>query len=71
MTEIGEKRLRSWQRWSLLVATGALGWCATIAWDQPDRLWSAYLLGFLACWLVCMGGMGLLALGDLTGGRWA
>lgn len=38
---------------------------------QPAVLWRAYLLAFLNCWPVVMGGMGLLALGNLTGGRWA
>jgi hypothetical protein len=31
----------------------------------------AYLLAWLTCWPVAMGGLGLLALGNLTGGRWA
>ena len=66
-----EHSLRRWQLVSLLAA--AAGWrrCAALSWEEPGRLWPAYLLGFLACWLVCMGGMGLLALGNLTGGRWA
>jgi hypothetical protein len=29
------------------------------------------LFAFLACWLISVGGMGLVALGNLTGGRWA
>jgi hypothetical protein len=66
-----DHQLRNWQRWSLLVAAVGVGVCAAISWEQPGRIWAAYLPGFLACWLVCMGGMGLLAIGNLTGGRWA
>jgi hypothetical protein len=63
--------LRRWQLASLLAAVVGVAVCAAVSWEQPNRLWPSYLLGFLACWLVCMGGMGLLALGNLTGGRWA
>lgn len=66
-----EHPFRRWIWASLLAAVVGVAVCAAISWDQPGRLWPAYLLGFLACWLLCMGGMGLLALGNLTGGRWA
>jgi hypothetical protein len=65
------RNLRNWKLVSLVAAVVGVTVCAGLAWNDPDRLWPAYLLGFLACWLVCMGGMGLLALGNLTGGRWA
>jgi hypothetical protein len=55
----------------LLTAVVGVGVCAAMAWNNPDRLWPAYLYGFLTCWLVSMGAMGLVALGNLTGGRWA
>ncbi len=55
----------------LLAAVVGVGVCAAMVWNKPARLWPAYLYGFLACWLVSVGAMGLLALGNLTGGRWA
>jgi hypothetical protein len=63
--------LRNWKVVSMLAAVVGIAVCAALAWNEPNRLWPAYLLGFLASWLVCVGGMGLLALGNLTGGRWA
>jgi hypothetical protein len=39
--------------------------------DLPELLWRAYLLAWLTCWPVALGGLGLVALGNLTGGRWA
>ena len=51
------------------VAVVGMGGCAALAWNDPSRLWPAYLAGFLTCWLVSMGGMGLVALGNLTGRR--
>jgi hypothetical protein len=59
------------QRTALLAAVVGVGVCAAMVWNNPERLWPAYLYGFLACWLVSIGAMGLLALGNLTGGRWA
>jgi hypothetical protein len=69
--EPGRQNLRNWKLASLLAAVVGVAVCAVLAWKEPNRLWPGYLLGFLACWLVSMGGMGLLALGNLTGGRWA
>jgi hypothetical protein len=63
--------LARWQRIGLLIACAGGGACLAILWGDPHRLWRAYLYGFLVCWLVGMGGTGLLALGNLTGGRWA
>jgi hypothetical protein len=64
--------MKKWQRWSLVAAVAAACVCAAVLWEAgPDRLWRSYLLAFLACWLITIGGMGLLALGNLTGGRWA
>jgi hypothetical protein len=54
----------------LLAATGVVI-CAVIALPRLELLWRAYLFAYLSCWLVTMGGIGLLALGNLTGGRWA
>src|SRR5688500_17960532 len=59
------------QRMLLLAAVVGVGACAVLSWSNLQRLWPAYLYGFLACWLVSVGAMGLLALGNLTGGRWA
>jgi len=42
-----------------------------LAWQNPPLLWRAYLVAIMACWPVALGGTGLLALGNLTGGRWA
>jgi len=63
--------LKSYQRWSLVAAIVGLVLCGVLSWGDPDRLWRAYLFAFVTCWLVTMGGMGLLAIGNLTGGRWA
>jgi hypothetical protein len=64
--------MKRWQRWSLAAAVAAACACAAVVWEAgPERLWRSYLFAFLACWLLTMGGMGLLALGNLTGGRWA
>ena len=63
--------LRSWQRRSGWLAVGGLVLCAMLTWPEPDLVWRAYLFAFIACWLVTMGATGLLALGNLTGGRWA
>jgi hypothetical protein len=39
--------------------------------DTVELAWRAYLLAWLTYWPVAMGGLGLVALGNLTGGRWA
>jgi len=62
---------RPWTNWCLLLALGGGLVCALAAWSNTQLLWHAYLLAFLLCWLVTMGGLGLLALGNLTGGSWA
>ena len=64
-------RMKIWQRWSLLAAGAGIGVCAAANWENFDLFWPAFLYAYFACWLLCMGGMGLLALGNLTGGRWA
>jgi hypothetical protein len=65
------ERLRSGLRWSLVVAVvGALA-CAAISWQRPGDLWRAYLAGYMLCWPVTLGAAGLVAIGNLTGGRWA
>src|SRR5262245_31417067 len=63
--------LKNCRRWSLVTAIAGFALCGLLSWGAPDRLWRAYLFAFLACWLVTMGGAGLLAIGNLTGGRWA
>jgi hypothetical protein len=45
--------------------------CAVAVWPGSEILWRAYLLGYMTWWAVAMGGAGLVALGNLTGGRWA
>jgi hypothetical protein len=63
--------MNQWQRWALIAScVGAIA-CVSSIEGNMSRLWPPYLFAFLACWLICMGGMGLLALGNLTGGRWA
>src|SRR6188474_3538454 len=54
----------------LAVAVG-VALCIVLGWNQLEMLWQAYLFAFLCCWLITMGGIGLLALGNLTGGQWA
>ncbi len=56
---------------SLLVFALGVGMCIVLASHRVEMLWRAYLLGVISCWLVSMGGAGLLAIGNLTGGRWA
>ena len=62
--------LRSWQRWSLLAACVGAGACVVLCMNNLHLLWQPYLYGYLACWLVAIGGLGLTALGNLTGGQW-
>jgi len=52
---------------------GCIGFaiCAMQAWHLTGTLWRAYLVGYLSWWAVAIGGAGLAALGNLTGGRWA
>jgi hypothetical protein len=64
-------RLKSCQFAALAVCAAGIVLSAVLSWQTPDRLWKAYLFAYLTCWLVVMGGMGLLALGSATGGRWA
>lgn len=56
---------------SLLAAALGIGLCFAVIWHQPEILWRASLLGVISIWLVPMGAAGLLAIGNLTGGRWA
>jgi hypothetical protein len=65
-----DKVMRRLRLWLIVMATG-LGICAVTMWGSPNRIWPAYLVAFLASWLLSIGGTGLLALGNLTGGRWA
>lgn len=56
---------------SLLWAVVGVLVCVVFGWRNPSLLWRAYLLGLMATWPVALSGTGLLALGNLTGGRWA
>lgn len=71
MNDTEQSPLSAW-RWPALIATvvGVIG-CAVGALDDIAVLWRAYLVGFMCIWLITVGAIGLLALGNLTGGRWA
>jgi hypothetical protein len=56
---------------SLLVCALGVGLTFAVVAHQPTILWRASLLGVIAVWLVPMGAAGLVAIGNLTGGRWA
>jgi len=56
---------------SLLAFAMGVGMCAVMATHRVEMLWRAYLLGVVSCWLVSVGATGLIAIGNLTGGRWA
>jgi hypothetical protein len=59
-------------QWQALAATVAgVLLCAALSWAEPDRLWRAYVFAYVTIWLLAVAGMGLVALGNLTGGRWA
>lgn len=45
--------------------------CVALAAGQWEMLCRPLLLGYLSCWLPTVGAAGLLAIGNLTGGRWA
>ena len=63
----------NWEKWrtvSLMAAVVATI-CAISFCGETQRLWRAYLFAFFVIWLITMGAMSLLALGNLTGGRWA
>jgi hypothetical protein len=55
----------------ILVGCAGIVLCAVNASSNRGLLWRAYLLGFNACWPIATAAAGLLALGNLTGGRWA
>ncbi|MCI0333202.1 MAG: hypothetical protein L0228_08275 [Planctomycetes bacterium] len=63
----------TYRRMGLSLLAGALGVgiCIALASHRPAILWRAYLLGVVSCWLVSMGAAGLIAIGNLTGGKWA
>jgi hypothetical protein len=62
---------RSWLAIGLLLALAGGALCLASAGGAPALLWRAYYFGVMTCWPVVLGGMGLVALGNLTGGRWA
>ena len=58
-----------WLGLSALVI-GVFG-CALVAMEEFNFFWPTCLYAFMCVWLVTIGAMGLLAIGNLTGGRWA
>ncbi len=70
MTNAERYPLRTWQRWSLLAACVGAVVCVALCKDNIHLLWQPYLYAYFSCWLVAIGGLGLTALGNLTGGRW-
>jgi hypothetical protein len=56
---------------SLLAGALGAGMCVAVGSHDPQIFWRASLLGVISIWLVPMGAAGLLAIGNLTGGRWA
>jgi hypothetical protein len=56
---------------SLLACALGVGLTVAVVGHQPTLLWRASLLGVIAIWLVPIGAAGLVAIGNLTGGRWA
>ena len=71
MPTFHEPLFRRWLVAGLFMGLAGGALCAVLAWEEPNLLWRAYLLGLLTCWPVVTGGLGMLALGNLTGGRWA
>lgn len=56
---------------SLMAFALGVGLLIAFASHRVEMLWRAYLFGLVSCWLVAMGAAGILAIGNLTGGRWA
>ncbi len=56
---------------SVLLGCVGIVVCAIASQQIAATLWRAYLVGYLSWWAIAMGGAGLLAIGNLTGGRWA
>lgn len=65
------KRLAVWRWASLVVAAVGVVMCTLTASNDLQSGLEACLLAFSAAWPVSIGCMGLLALGNLTGGRWS
>ena len=51
----------------LLAAVVGVACAPPCVWNNPARLWPAYLYGFLACWLVSVGSDGTAGLGQFDG----
>jgi hypothetical protein len=66
-----DRSFRTWASRCLMLAVAGGVVCAVVAVQDVELLWHAYLYAFLDLWLVAMGATGLVALGNLTGGRWA
>jgi hypothetical protein len=71
MDDLREMTIHRRMGLSLLVGALGIGLCIALALHQPEILWRASLLGIITIWLIPMGAAGLLAIGNLTGGRWA
>jgi hypothetical protein len=55
----------------LLVGVAGAALVAGLGLSRVPLLWRACFLAWFACWPIAMGGLGMLALANLTGGRWA
>ncbi len=71
MANLLQQSLRPLLTMSLLTAATGASLCVVFGRGETEALWRAYLFAMLATWPVVMGAVGLLALGNLTGGRWA
>src|SRR5690606_33304327 len=71
MASSDSQPLKSCQWQALAAAAAGVVMCAALSWAEPDRLWRAYVFAFVTFWLLSVAGIGLVGLGNLTGGRWA
>lgn len=62
---------RTWIWWSLGAAIAAGLFCAVVFREALIGLWPLYLTAYMIYWPITLGAAGLLAIGNLTGGRWA
>jgi hypothetical protein len=55
---------------SLVVGVVALGVCAVSLAFSPRMFFESYLVGYVFCWELAVGGLGLMLLHQLVGGAW-